>query len=104
MGFHINYFCLKPHVWPQYKVSDFYGLDSYPMCFRWDIFTLTWPITFSGWNPQMKTRRISLWADRQANLIPASFYKNFLWPLREFIYVNLSEGLFHRVKSLYAFG
>ena len=25
----------------------------------------------------MKTRRISLWADRQANLIPASFYKNF---------------------------
>ena len=29
-----------------------------------------------GWNPQMKTRRLSLWADRQANLIPASFYKN----------------------------
>ena len=24
----------------------------------------------------MKTRRISLWAGRQANLIPASFYKN----------------------------
>lgn len=24
----------------------------------------------------MKTRRLSLWADRQANLIPASFYKN----------------------------
>ena len=32
--------------------------------------------TFSGWHPQMKTRRISLWAGRQANLIPASFYKN----------------------------
>ena len=45
----------------------------------------------------MKTRRLSLWADRQANLIPASFYKNFLWPLREFIYVNLSEYHFHRV-------
>ena len=53
---------------------------------------------------RMKTWRISLWADRQANLIPASFYKNFLWPLREFIYVNLSECHFHRVKSLYAFG
>ena len=45
----------------------------------------------------MKTRRLSLWADRQANLIPASLYKNFLWPLREFIYVNLSEYHFHRV-------
>ena len=39
-----------------------------------------------------------------ANLIPASFYKNFLWPLREFIYVNLSECHFHRVTSLYTFG
>lgn len=27
-----------------------------------------------------------------------------LWPLREFIYVNLSEYHFHRVKSLYASG
>ena len=27
-----------------------------------------------------------------------------LWPLLEFIYVNLSECHFHRVKSLYAFG
>lgn len=45
----------------------------------------------------MKIWRLSLWADRQANLIPASFYKNFLWPLREFIYVNLSEYHFHRV-------
>ena len=25
----------------------------------------------------MKTWRLSLWADRRANLIPASFYKNF---------------------------
>lgn len=48
----------------------------------------------------MKTWRISLWADRQANLIPASFYKN-LWPLREFIYVNLSEYHFHRVAVGY---
>ena len=27
-----------------------------------------------------------------------------LWPLREFIYVNLSEYHLHRVKSLYASG
>ena len=27
-----------------------------------------------------------------------------LWPLREFIYVNLSECHFQRLKSLYAFG
>ena len=38
---HIGYFCLKPYVWPQYKGSEFYGLDSYPMYFRWDIFTLS---------------------------------------------------------------
>ena len=30
--------------------------------------------------------------------------QEFLWPLREFIYVNLSECHFHWVKSLYAFG
>ena len=33
------FFCLKPYVWPQYKGSEFYGLNCYPMCFRWDIFT-----------------------------------------------------------------
>lgn len=46
----------------------------------------------------MKTRRISLWAGRQANLIPASFYKNLCGLCGNlFMYVNLSECHFHRV-------
>ena len=35
----VHFLCLKPYVWPQYKGSEFYGLNCYPMCFRWDIFT-----------------------------------------------------------------